>query len=309
MIEIIIEPGKKYKWDRFIEEKGKYSIALDGIVIGPTTRRPDLPAANFDHHVECDRLATLATCGQVAMEINLGLMKMFQIDGIPTAKVYVNDVDEDVCLATWLLLNHELVDNHGNPLINRLIYCQDKLDATAGMYPFGDTTFRRQLAWIMHPYQEARYSGALHGIDAEGMRAILEAVHARITDYVMGKGKEKALKGEFEVMKRGKNWSLVKEKGPAARIAMLGSGIDAFVVYRYKEVKGNKDIRYHYSIGRQSVWVDFDILKLLEALSEEEHHEDPWGGSNTIGGSPRTEGSTLPPERVFEIIEKALSEK
>lgn len=300
MITIHIEPGAKYTWQEFVKAKGPYSIALDGIVLAPTTRIPSVPIANLDHHVDCDRISTRSTSEQAAMEINLGLMKTFQKDGIPTAQLYVNDIDEDVCLSTWLLKNHELVQNHGNPMINRLVYCQDKLDCTAGMYPFGNTTFRRQLAWIMAPYQNARYGGQLHSMSDKDMEAVLEAVHSRITSYVMGEGKEVALEGQFEVLYSGNGWSIVEESGPAARMAMLDSGIEAFVVSRFKEEIDGED-RYHYSIGRRSVWVPFDVLNILDVLSKADRKE--WGGSNTIGGSPRDGGSKLSPEEIFEIVE------
>ncbi|HLC71450.1 MAG TPA: hypothetical protein VJI32_05560, partial [Candidatus Nanoarchaeia archaeon] len=137
-IELHVEPRKVYTWSEFVGAKPPYSIALDGFVNAPTQRNPRGPYANFDHHSGVDRLATRSTSEQVHMEINMGLFDTFRMNGVPTAHVHVNDPDEDTCLAWWLLKNNEQVRGHANPRINRLVYCEDRLDCTAGAYPFGD---------------------------------------------------------------------------------------------------------------------------------------------------------------------------
>lgn len=306
MIRLFVEPGATYSWRQFVKEKPPFSIALDGIVNSPPKRiaKPQAPYANFDHHAKCDRVATRSTSEQVSIEINLGLMSTFRQNGIPMANVFVNDVDEDVCLAYWLLLNHERVVNHAEPSINRLVYCEDRMDATAGAYPLGDTAFRRQMAWIFEPYQRARFDGSLNRMGPGEMASVVEAVCARITAHTLNNGEELALDGNYERIGGGPEWTMVRESGPAARSAMYNDGITSFVAY----LGETEDKTHRYVIGRRSVWIPFDVEKLFKALNAAEPvtHQG-WGGTNTIGGSPRGTGSTLSPDKVESVVNSVLS--
>lgn len=278
MIKLFLEPGAVYSWKDFVHEKPPFSIALDGFV-GDQTRRkadPAKPYANFDHHAKCDRIATRSTSEQVAIEINLGLFRTFRKDGIPTANIFANDVDEDVCLAIWLLKNHERVVGHAEPTINRLVYCEDRLDATAGAYPLGDTSFRRQMGWIFEPYQRARYEGRLPNMSAVEMESIVEAVNSRITAHTLNNGEELALEGSYTRIGGGVEWAMVEEAGPAARLAMYNDGIEAFVAY----LGPQGDHHHRYVVGRKSVWVPWPLKKIFNALNEIDEAVD---GNNRWG--------------------------
>ncbi len=306
MIRVFIEPGITYKWGDFVKKKPPFSIALDGIVDGPTIRQMKGPYLNLDHHsVDVDRVATRSTSDQAHMEINLGLFKTFRKDGIPTANIFVNDIDEDVCIAVWLLQNFERVVNHAEPMINRLVYCEDRLDATAGAYCLGDTTIRRQMAWIFEPYQKARFEGRLRKMGAEEQMSILQTVLNRITSYTMGKGQEIGLDGQFVRIGGGNNWTFVTESGPASRMSMYASGVDAFGVHMGRRPTGTND----YVFGRRSVWIPFDILSLIKHLNKVDKgitKTNRWGGSNTVMGSPRETGSSFGPEEIQKVINDYL---
>jgi hypothetical protein len=300
-IELNVEPRKVYTWKEFRKQKPRFSIALDGFVADSTKRDSTGPYANFDHHFNADRLATRSTSEQVHMEINMGLFDAFKKDGIPTANVYVNDPDEDTSLAVWLLKNNELVINHAEPQINRLVYCEDRLDCTAGAYPFGDTKMRRKMAWIFEPYNNARFNKKLHQMDESGMKTIIESVDSRITNHIFGEGGEIPLEGNYEKIGGGDGWVMVKETGPASRLAMYNDGISAYVALVTKKTDGS----FVYVLGRKSVWTSFDIPKLYKILNKEEGvigENNSWGGSNTIGGSPRSTGSKIDPKSLQKII-------
>jgi hypothetical protein len=80
---------------------------------------------------------------------------------------------------------------------------------------------------------------------------------------------------------------------------MFADGIRAFV-----SVRDNGNGRYTYSIGRMSALVPFMVPAILNALNKREGTtEDCWGGSDTIGGSPRVAGSRLTPAEVAEVVE------
>jgi hypothetical protein len=305
-IELVVEPRKVYSWDEFRAQKPRFSIGLDGIISAPVQRDPAGPYANFDHHTGADRLSTASTAEQAHMEINMGLYDTFQEKGAPKALLHVNDPDEDTCLAVWLLSRPDQIIHHACPQINRLVYCEGKLDVTAGAYPFGTINIRRQMAWIFEPYNDARFRNKLRDLDASGMRTLIEAVGARITDHVMGQGKEIPLEGSYERIGGGTGWVFTKENSPASRMAMYNEGVKAFVALVAK--KGES---FTYSIGRTSVWTPFPLEQFYNALNEEEtvpiSDRNKWGGSNTIGGSPRETGSRLNPVDVQRVIEKTLA--
>jgi len=308
-IELYVEPRKVMTWTEFKKEKPPYSIALDGFVNAPTKRDANGPYANFDHHAKVDRHATRSTSDQLSLEINMGLFDTFRKDGIPTANVYVNDPDEDTCLAFWLLQNHERVRGHAEPNINRIVYCEDRLDCTAGGYPFGDIEMRRKMAWVFEPYNRARFEGKLPQMDAATMKTLMEAVSARITKHTLDKGEELGLEGQYEKIGGGPVWSMVKETGPASRLAMFKEGITAYTAV----VAEKPDESFVYVLGRSSVWIPFDIPKLYKVLNEIEAdivtERNMWGGSDTIGGSPRMTGSRLKPEEFQKIINDILEKK
>ncbi len=306
-IDLNIEPRKVYSWSDFKKKKPPYSIALDGFVNAVTKRDPKGPYANFDHHSKTDRLATRSTSEQVHMEIKLGLFDTFKKDGVTEAHIYVNDPDEDTCLAWWLLKNNEHVRNHTDLRVNRLVYCEDRLDSTAGAYPFGDTSMRRKMAWIFHPYYEARFDGRVALMKEPEMRGIFKAVEERIDLYCVDESGENSLKEDYEIIGGGMGWTFTKETGPASRMAMYNDGITAFAAL----VAEKSDGSFVYTLGRRSVWTPFNIQKLYARLNEEESdivtESNRWGGSDTIGGSPRDTGSKLSPERLQKIINATLN--
>jgi len=300
-IQLFVEPRKVYTWEDFIETKPPYSIALDGIVDAQTIRQIKGPYANFDHHSKVDRLSTRSTSGQIYIEINLGLFETFRKRGKPTANIYVNDPDEDTCLAWWLLKNNNQVVNNASDPVNKLVHCEDLLDTTSGAYPLGDKKIRREMAWIFEPYNNARYKGNIAEMEEVKMKNIILTVEDRIDKYVRGEGEELKLKGKYEVIGGGENWVLVKENGTKSRKALYQNGIKAFASI----LKEKEDGSIVYALGKRSPWIPFDIPRIYEALNEIDDNiteTNRWNGSDIIGGSPKETGSRIKPEQLEEII-------
>lgn len=302
------------EWDVFIATQPGFKIALDGYVYGGPkfVMTKEGPYANFNHHEEVDRLATRATCAQVLLAIRQGLFSSFRKNNEPTATVFVNDCDEDVCLSWWLLNNHVLAQNTINPLINKLVSMEDSMDTTGGSYPVcSDLPFLSEMAWIFEPYRQFRSSGRLGQRNSYEYMNVIESVGYRITAYVMGHGRSVALDTSYSILYQGSGWHMVSEEGAHARNAMFQAGIRSFV-----SVSKKSENAWTYTVGKFSQFITtFDIPQIMNALNEAERRKrsvddlfgDRWGGSNIIGGSPRVSGSVLTPREVFDTVSSVVA--
>ena len=290
----------------FLDRASGCSIALDGYVRGAPWYDETRIIANFNHHEDCDRMATRSTAAQVHMAIRLGLFRAFRDADGPRVRAFVNDCDEDVCMA-WFLLSHQaLSEPTTSPMLNRLVMMVDALDITAGTYPFpSDWPARQDHAWIFEPYRNFRLSGGLERKNAKDYCSIIEDVCGRIEKHVVGNGKQLPLDLRYERVGGGAGrcaWIMARETGAHAREAMFADGVNAYVAVR----DGHQDGRYVYVVGRMSLFVPFPVPRILAALqaAEGETGNDVWGGSDIVGGSPRVGGSRLTPEDVARVIEE-----
>lgn len=299
MITVHVEPRVVISWKEFCETKPKYSVALDGYVSEKTMRDPDNIMANFDHHTNVDRVSTRSTAEQVYLEINLGLFDAFRKDGIPQMDIFVNDCDEDTILSIWLLQNHEQVTDNATPLINKLVFCNDKLDSTGGLYPFGDTSQLRKMAWMFEPYRAARRSQKLSSLNVQEMTDIIESCLARISKYMNHHGEESSMQITFSLLGGGKEWSLVKESSTSARMLIFSSGINSIISVIQEG---------RYVIAKKSMWIKFPIEDLYIHLNKLEGR-NVWGGSNTIGGSLREIPSKFSSKELEKIVNDFLEKK
>ena len=255
-IELHVRPGVSTDWASFRREAPPYSIALDGYVIGPPAFTEDGPYANFDHHAGVDRLATRSTCMQVFLAIMLGLYDQFSKEGRPHAHVFVNDPDQDTCLAIWLLANPERVSEMSQGrAITTLLVTEDILDCTGGAYPISPERLSiREQAWIFDPYMRARQEGRIGTMDAAAMHALIDAVCERITRSADETHETIELDARYEEVGGGPGWRLIVEHGAHARSALFAAGIRAFVTVRERS-----DGAWTYSVARMSPFVAFPL--------------------------------------------------
>lgn len=290
-------------WDVFRRTHPMGSIALDGYVTGPPQFDRNGPYYSANHHEGVVRLATLSTAQQVMTDVRMGLDKPFSRSGELEAEVYVNDCDEDVG-AAWFLLNHIRTAKTPPPALNRFLNVAGTLDVTAGAFPYNpDMRLLRELGWVFAPYTSFRRSGEMAKKDNAQYKSVILEVEDRIGRHVEGRGESVELDMRFEVVGGGSDWKMVREIGADARMGVFMSGIDAFV-----SVQEIDEERWRYSIGRRSQFIDFPIPDILAALNREECCEDDcWGGAETIGGSPRVSGSALAPAQIEVIINSVVS--
>jgi hypothetical protein len=302
-IELIVSPQQApLQWDAFVASSPPFSIALDGYVWGGPRFDETGPRLNCNHHEEVDRLATRATCAQVLIAIRQGLFDRFRTSEGPKAVAHVNDCDEDVCMSWFLLTRHYWAEEALNPLLNRLVFLEDMLDSTAGAYPFPpDLPALRSLAWIFEPYRRFRVSGEIDKRDAASFRSVIEDVSRRIEQHIVGQGGEVNIDTRFDRLGGGRGWALVREVGAQAKTGLFAEGIRAYVSARERP-----DGRWTYVVGRMSPFVRFDLAAIYKACNAVDGGDtaDVWGGSNTVGGSPRVRGSAMSPEELAKVVDE-----
>ena len=231
----------------------------------------------------------------------LGLYDLFRERGARRAVLWVNDCDQDVCLATWILMNP---DRAAEPLVRVLAQIEDLLDTSAGAFPLPhERDLLAEVRWVFDPYVRAR--PRVTGMTAEEMRQIVGDVHLRIDQFVVGRAGRVPLEGEFKKIGGGDGWVLAEVDRLHARERMIASGVRAAVELTAR-LPGE---RFAYSIWRRSEYVvGFPVREILDALSAHEKGGS-WGGADNVGGSPRALGSILKPEDVERIVNETLARR
>lgn len=316
-VRMVFEPGMVVSWDKptRVDDQvippftdfPRLSIAVDGYCQGGPRYDQEKVILNINHHEGVDRVATRSSCLQAMILVKMGIFDSFRDEaGEETATLYCNDCDQDVALATYILLHPEDVDR---PKLRELVRVEDLMDMSGGLYPTRKRLhLMKELNWIMRPYTQARVSGKLHELDAAGMERIVKEMHRRIRLSLYNGAKEVDVDMSFEVLAEHSGWTMVREIGEAARVGMAARKIKAFV-----SLISESEGRFHYAIGRLSQFIPFPLFKLYEALNKAEGigpaAPHRWGGSDTIGGSPREVGSILNPEQVQEVVCRCLAGK
>jgi hypothetical protein len=306
--ELVVRPGQEIpSWGDFISTHPPFSIALDGYVIAPPNfiNTPDGPYANLDHHFGVNRLATLSTAQQALRDVRSGLAEAYTKDSEYRPTVYANGCDQDVALA-WYLLSHapdiskQKYKKHTVPLAN-LVEMAGNLDATAGAYPYRpNIKLMRQVAWMFRPYTERCNEGNLRSLNPAVYRQIIGECCGRIGLHLAGRGNEIPLDARYEVIGGGTNWSMITEVGPEGRIGAFSDGVKAYIIHKGMRENGKHD----YAVGRSAKFVPFNVKGLVGYLNEIEGcpPQAGWGGSDTVGGSPRLEGSRLDPATLNALV-------
>lgn len=283
-----------------------HSVALDGYVQGP-----EIDAArrrfSFDHHAGCVRHATLSTCEMTLDALRVGLNPS-------DLQIYLNDLDPDTVLATWLLLRPEVVQLESVCNAVRAAGRRDALGPACGL---GLTP---TLRWALAPMRSR--TADLRGLTMAQWRVVLNDCVERLdTWFAAGAptSSEKMVPAEEpavtpRLVHDGGSWQLVEGPGVLGFAPLYEAGVRAAVVMRSLE-----DGTFEYAIGKASDFVDgFDVPAILAALCDEELGANPgqdrsrnWGGASTIGGSPRNadgSGSRLAPAQVVAVVERVVDQ-
>jgi hypothetical protein len=254
---------------------------------------------------DASRMAIRSTTDQALCQVKLGLYDTYQVNGEPTALLWINDFDEDVEIATYILRHPEAVDNK---LFRELVKLEDYLDMSAGLFPVKKRWHVvRRLCWITQPYTDAKLSGELFTMDAKTMEQRLLETHGRIDRTISGDGGEIEPDTRYEVISKHGFWKVIREIGAHARLGLADNGIKAFISVR-SEVPGH----YRYTLARLSKFIPFPLVAFAERMNELEgigpENPDRWGGSDTVIGPPRLAGTRYSPAELTAVMVAFLKE-
>lgn len=300
LIHICMRPHEVVSWSEFKGNAPEQSCALDGYCSGPPEFDPTRLVVNFNHHEGVDRLGTRSTGAQVWVATLMGFRTTF-----PEPWVFVNDCDEDVSVAVFLLQHPELCRH---PKLIELIQEADLLDSTMGLWPPRNEDMASRISWVFEPFRVFRASKILKK-KPEDYLDVISQVGERIRAYLEGEAGVVEMNTRYDILFTGRSGiPVVRELGGSCRRQILQDGYPLWVA-----VRNAPDGHRAYTILKASQFVRPDLSRVQVGLNRAESEAGStalWGGADHPGcivmGSNRSRGSVLEPERVLEVIEEAL---
>ncbi len=284
----------------------KGTIFLDGAAQG----EPFMDAAkgiyNLDHHEDCVRAFTLATCEQAMIVILKGL----DLDD-ERWTVWANEPDFDTVLAIWLLLNHRRLDADDPALRRRMmpiVRLQGVIDAHGfeldELTGFPDRLQKSTLEVINDLRSEEL---ALKGQGQWGTTDLLEFVHSSLRQI----DELAYTPSDFEGLREVEELARVRLAPHRLGVVCRSEAGIYEVEEQLKEVHGDrlgllilqKDDRT-YTIRQVDPFLATNLDDVYERLNLFDPAVDGdcrWGGSSDIGGSPRGVGTALDVDDIVDI--------
>jgi len=266
---------------------------------------------NLDHHRDCPRAFTLASCEQALVLVVKGL-ELDQGDW----KVCANEPDLDTLFAIWVLLNHRRIRAMAPPArdaVTALVRLEGAIDANGfevaafcGLPLETLNTTRAALDQLQAREAEATKDGGWSGVD------LLRYVRDRLIDIDRLVYRPEDF-GELARVER--DFGHVGIGGGRVAVMVGDSGGIYDVEKRLKSVWGERlgiialaKSPGHYTLRRVASLSDIDLELAYHRLNQLDPAVDGfppqkrWGGSDEIGGSPRPDGSALKPPEIVKIM-------
>ncbi len=301
--ELIMEPGVSIGWREFVEKKPPSSIALDGYVHRGPRHHINKKGLwmNCNHHEDVYRPFTRATCSQVYFAIN---QVLFDCCG-ELIRVYANDCDQDIATSWTLINNGQRPEFIESKLVYKLVMAEDTLDTFAGAYPFPSSfvPMMKRMAWIFEPYSNFRSQGRINEPfkDPEMFKQVVFDVEARFLQSISGKGKTIPLDVRYEKFGGNSKWIVAREVGIHAKTGIFRDRYHTYALFRQNSIG-----KFYWVFGKL-LFAPFDLAKLMSLLNELEGtpgDSQPYGGGNTIFGNRNSQGSSIGPDRMANIMDE-----
>ena len=302
-------PSKRFdSWEHFIAATPEYSIGLEVIDDTPGRRGSRI---HFDHHSGVIREATMSAAMQAYIAVRQGRLMQRWLARCCPLPVYVWNADQDVCLASFILEYHELLEQfHSNPLLRWIVQFNNKVDVCGGLYPVDLAELvRNHFTWVFEPFRAQRMKGKVEGDEAL-VRGTIRRVCSRLEDLLQGRAGVAPITAEPEILYTSPHgFVIADEKGdPNSRLILAAQGYTDLISLVCRRENG----RYTYSVIRGSPYDDdtFQVTKLIQAFQAAEDQPDAriWGGSNLAAGSDSELGSSLEWTQLRDIAEAVVEE-
>lgn len=306
-IELRVPPQRFANWDQFVAETPEYSIGLEVIDDTPGHRGHYV---HFDHHSGVIREATMSAAMQAYIAVRQGRLMERWLRRVRPVPVYVWNADQDVCLASFILEYHELLEKKGSPLLRQVVQFNNKIDVCGGLYPVDlEEIVSNHFTWIFEPYMQQRTLGKTQG-DGALVMSTIRGVCDRVLALLHGEAGTAPITAQPEALYVSPyNYIIADEKGdPNSRLVLAARGHRNFISLVATRPNG----RYTYSVIRGSPYDDdvFEVPKLLAAFQAAEDLPGVklWGGSNMAAGSDSELGSSLHWTKLRDIAEPIVRE-
>ena len=210
-IELRVPTARFENWEHFIQATPEYSIGLE--VIDDTPGHPGQPRplrssastsiirVHFDHHSVAIREATMSAAMQAYIAVRQGRLMQRWLPRRCPVPVYVWNADQDVCLASFILEYHELLERfHSDPLLRWIVQFNNKVDVCGGLYPVDLAELvRNHFTWVFEPFREQRMKGKMEG-DEELVKNTIRRVCDRLEDLLQGRAGVVPITAEPEIL-------------------------------------------------------------------------------------------------------------
>lgn len=307
-IELRVPPRRFENWERFLAATPEYSIGLEVIDDTPGRRGNHI---HFDHHSGVVREATMSAAMQAYIAVRQGRLMQRWLPHQCPLPVYVWNADQDVCLASFILEYHELLEQfHSDPLLRWIVQFNNKIDVCGGLYPVDLAELvRNHFTWVFEPFREQRMIGKTEG-DEGLVRLTIRRVCDRLEDLLQGRAGISPITTVPEILYTSPHgFVIADEKGdPNSRLVLAAQGHTNLISLVCRRKNG----RYTYSVIRGSPYDEdtFQVAGLIQAFQAAEDLPDAriWGGSNLAAGSDSELGSSLPWTRLRDIAEAIVGE-
>lgn len=291
----------------------RQTIFLDGCFSGAPFHDNKNRYYSLDHHSECLRSMTLATCEQAVVMLLSGLPL-----GEGNWQIHANDPDLDTVLGAWALLNHtEMLKDDRElmravmPLI-RIEGCIDAHGLDMGVltaipedvYEVHKGTIDTLLATEREIKQKGQWEGSDLLAYCAGVFDRLDRMY--LTDSYLSKLLEVEEISSLDLGESAVAILCRSRRGIyEAEMALkerYGKQLGVVLLHRGQN---------HYTLRQVNSFLHHDLTAAYQALNRRDPLCDKasgnlWGGSADIGGSPRSTGSGLTGEEIMETVASAF---
>jgi hypothetical protein len=293
-------------------------ILLDGV----GRFRPLLDNArklyNLDHHEGCERAFTLATCEQALLLVQSGL-ELAEGDWT----IYANEPDLDTVLAIWCLLNYarlQKLSDEARDVLYPLIRLEGAIDANGpelaefcGLPRQVWLDTKRRIDSLFAIERAIKGRGEWLTTDPEQLTLeMLQEIDALIytgsdfSEYT----RIDEVYGHVEIGDRRVAVACRDRAGIyEVEKHLRGRWGDQLGIVALEKEPGHFTLRRAVSLADIDLRRAYEELNRLDPAVDGRPPEKQWGGSDSIGGSPRPSGTRLAPRDVLRILGAAYARR